>query len=618
MKTKTKDFVSVLSHSLKLTLFIAAFFLSGLLFARMPVTNYDIPTMNSSMIIYNISQPNLYEFSNKILPPAVHFTNIWTGNPYLAMNLYITSAILDGQNLEAGDEIGVFDGDNCVGSVILNAPIQPGQYLSIIASTDDPTTIEVDGFIEGHTITYRLWDSGNSNEVNRVATNYVQGTGIFSSQATAQTELSGITTVIQEVEFTTGWNLFSLYMIPTNQDLLQILDPLVVADALLKTQGEAGNAIEQLTGMGWINEIGNWSSTEGYYLKSASDITLTLTDPPIQLPLNIPLSNGWNIISYPVLIEQDAMEVLDALITADQLVKVQNEAGDAIEKLPDPDGWVNNIGNFKPDEGYYLKTNTETTLILNEPAIAPPAAVIAGTSDKKKGNESMTKANHFNPVYTNNPYLAMNIYVSEASLAEGGSLSKGDEIGIFDGDVCVGSYVLTGPITSILPMKASTDDPTTEVIDGFKVGNKITYRFWLSSGSKELVGYKVAYSAGIGTFSSQGTAVANFAKLGAVDQSVQRVIPDKYALLQNYPNPFNPSTTIKYGIPSDSRVTIKIINAIGQEVTTLINSTQSSGYHEVNFNAGNLASGIYFYRISAVSLDGKSTFVDTKKLILMK
>jgi hypothetical protein len=391
-----------------------------------------------------------------------------------------------------------------------------------------------------------------------------------------------------------------------------------VADALLKTQGEAGNAIEQLTGMGWINEIGNWSSTEGYYLKSSSDITLTLTDPPIQLPLDIPLSNGWNIISYPVQVEQDAMEVLDALITADQLVKVQNEAGDAIEKLPDPEGWVNNIGNFKPDEGYYLKTNTETTLTINETAIAPSSSIIAMTSDNKGNDNLITKTNHFIPVYSNNPYLAMNIYVKGASLSEGGTLGKGDEIGIFDGDVCVGSYVLTGPMTSILPMKASTNDPTTEVKDGFKAGDKITYRFWLSSKSKELAGYDIAYSVGDGTFSSQGTAVADFSKLEAADKSKQSIIPEKYALLQNFPNPFNPSTTIRYGIPSDSRVTIKIINTIGQEVTTLINSTQSSGYHEVNFNAGNLASGIYLYRISAISLDGKSTFVDTKKLILMK
>jgi hypothetical protein len=614
MNTKTKDFFSSLNHSLTLTLFIVTFILSGLLFARTPLTTHNIRVTNTSIFNY-VSQPDPYAFDFKIMPPAVHFANIWTGNPYLAMNVYVTTATLDGQDIKAGDEIGIFDGDNCVGSVMLSGPIQQGQYVSIIASTDDPTTPEVDGFVEGHSITYRLWDSGNSNEVERVTANYVQGTNTFSSQATVQIELNGITTVTQEVEFTTGWNIFSLYMVPGNQDLRQVLDPLVTADALIKTQEESGKAIEELTGMGWINEIGNWSSTEGYYLKSSSDITLTLTDPPLQLPLDIPLSSGWNIISYPVQTEQDAMGVLDALITSDNLIKVQNEAGDAIENLPGT-GWENNIGDFKPGEGYYLKANTATTLTINEPA-APPTAFQDKNSDKSI-SKTTTKTNHFTPVYTNNPYLAMNIYVKGANLTEGGSLGKGDEIGIFDGDVCVGAYSLAGPITSYIPMKASTDDPTTEEIDGFKAGDKIGYRFWLSAKSKEVSGYKVTYSAGDGVFSSQGTAVADFAKLQAEDRSQKVTIPDKYVLLQNYPNPFNPNTTIRYGIPSDSRVTIKVINIVGQEVTTLINSTQSSGYHEINFNAGNLASGIYLYRISAISLDGKTNFVETKKLILMK
>ena len=103
-----------------------------------------------------------------------------------------------------------------------------------------------------------------------------------------------------------------------------------------------------------------------------------------------------------------------------------------------------------------------------------------------------------------------------------------------------------------------------------------------------------------------------------LENKVVKEIPNNFILNQNYPNPFNPSTTIRYGLPFESRVTVKIINILGQEVTTLVNSTQSAGFHEVNFNARNLASGIYFYRISAESLDGKTNFVDTKKLMLMK
>jgi subtilisin family serine protease len=91
-----------------------------------------------------------------------------------------------------------------------------------------------------------------------------------------------------------------------------------------------------------------------------------------------------------------------------------------------------------------------------------------------------------------------------------------------------------------------------------------------------------------------------------------------FYLFQNYPNPFNPSTIIRYSIPAESKVTIKLYNLLGQELKQLVNATESAGYHEITFNAGNLASGIYFYRTIAISTDGKKDFVDTKKLMLMK
>ncbi len=96
------------------------------------------------------------------------------------------------------------------------------------------------------------------------------------------------------------------------------------------------------------------------------------------------------------------------------------------------------------------------------------------------------------------------------------------------------------------------------------------------------------------------------------------LIVKDFKLYQNYPNPFNPSTKISYALPSMSKVVIKIYNLLGQEITTLLNSTESAGYKEIIFNANNLASGIYFYRIVATSADGRNIFAETKKLILMK
>lgn len=97
----------------------------------------------------------------------------------------------------------------------------------------------------------------------------------------------------------------------------------------------------------------------------------------------------------------------------------------------------------------------------------------------------------------------------------------------------------------------------------------------------------------------------------------ESLVPDKYSLSNNYPNPFNPSTTIKFGLPVDANVTMKVFDILGQEVTTLISSTMKAGYHTFNFDASKLMSGMYIYRINAEGIDG-SNFMDVKKMLLVK
>jgi hypothetical protein len=89
-------------------------------------------------------------------------------------------------------------------------------------------------------------------------------------------------------------------------------------------------------------------------------------------------------------------------------------------------------------------------------------------------------------------------------------------------------------------------------------------------------------------------------------------IPTEFALAQNYPNPFNPSTTINYELPASNFVTLKIYDLTGKEVMTLVNENQNAGRYTAIFNGSNLASGMYFYKITA----GEFTFV--RKMVLIK
>jgi len=85
-----------------------------------------------------------------------------------------------------------------------------------------------------------------------------------------------------------------------------------------------------------------------------------------------------------------------------------------------------------------------------------------------------------------------------------------------------------------------------------------------------------------------------------------------FKLFDAYPNPFNPRTTIQYSIPSDGVVKLKVYDVLGNEVATLVDEDKATGSYEIMFDATELSSGIYFYRIQAGS------FVETKKMVLMK
>ena len=89
-------------------------------------------------------------------------------------------------------------------------------------------------------------------------------------------------------------------------------------------------------------------------------------------------------------------------------------------------------------------------------------------------------------------------------------------------------------------------------------------------------------------------------------------LPVKYELYQNYPNPFNPTTVIRFSIQKEAQVNLSVFNILGQKVKELKDEVMKPGYYEYEFNASDIASGVYLYRIKA------GDFAETKKMLLMK
>ena len=156
-----------------------------------------------------------------------------------------------------------------------------------------------------------------------------------------------------------------------------------------------------------------------------------------------------------------------------------------------------------------------------------------------------------------------------------------------------------------------------------------TYTYvYLTQGFNQVLSVTADQSEGEGFTTALYVFLANTPLPSDVDEGCDpecdddQTLPDSWNLGQNYPNPFNPTTTIRYALPQPALVELKVFSMLGQEVATLELSTKTPGEHLTlwdgkDFNGKDVPGGVYFYRLKATSLDGK-TIVQTKKMIMTK
>ncbi|MCF7920381.1 MAG: FG-GAP-like repeat-containing protein, partial [Candidatus Cloacimonetes bacterium] len=466
---------------------------------------------------------------------VTHFTKAYAGNGYNNMSFNIVSAIIDGIDMDFGDEIAFYDAGVCVGTGLLESPIE--QSLQFTASADDPTTGEIDGFIAGNPIIYKLWSALEETEVTNVIPTYYPGYDeIFAENGIAWLDLTGLMKIEQTIELIAGWNMISFNNEPENLNMVNILQALIDEEVLIKLQDETGTSISQAPWGDWINPIGDMGITEGYCIRVGADCSLTIEGMPAELPLDIPLISGWNIISYPCIENQNALNAIQQLIDLEVLVKVQDETGASISQAPWGD-WINPIGDFIPGEGYYVRVNDDALFVIDEigEIIAgnqlPENPILSGHTIPE-----LRDYNHFIPVYEGNGYNNMAFNIVAASI-NGIFLETGDEIAVFDDELCVGALILesdiTGEVSDMVQFTASADDPETVDIDGFIATHTIIYKFWDASTETEISDVAVEYYSGYGDeeFTPMGTAwIENL-------ESIQSIpvleLPDSISFLED-------------------------------------------------------------------------------------
>ena len=145
-----------------------------------------------------------------------------------------------------------------------------------------------------------------------------------------------------------------------------------------------------------------------------------------------------------------------------------------------------------------------------------------------------------------------------------------------------------------------------------------TYYDWVVSSWVQSDGSLYFYDSARNLFVYNGNKVTVkfISSIMAVADKIKS--PNQFFLSQNYPNPFNPSTVISYQLPVNGYVSLKIYNIVGKEISTLVNEEKQPGNYEITFDASKLSSGIYFYTLSVGSFGQVGSFVETKKMILIK
>jgi hypothetical protein len=430
---------------------------------------------------------------------------------------------------ESGEYVEVFESVMGCDSIVV---------LTLTVNHDYQVTEEI-SISEGES--YMGWTESGTYQRNLVAVtgcDSILVTNLFVEPITLQT-----------IELQEGWNIISSYLIPVDEDMESIMESLQSSGKLVKVQDEVNNTLEYRNkNVGWINGIGNYQKTEGYKVQVTTSCLLELKGETVSLPFNIPLSGGWNIISFPGQEAMDAMQVVQSLIDADILVKVQDEAGNSIEYWKNR-GWLNGIGNFEPGEGYIIQVKSGEMLSIDE-NFNKSGYILAKSAE----------TSYFKVDYQGNGFDHMNVNIVDLA---GSGLKPGDEIAAFDNGICVGAVKLTAQHFSLNALSIPASASEEGLNNGYVEGNTVTLKVW-SSEKEEEISIFVKPLEGDMIYNRQASV---FVTLSNLTVSASEFL-DSDITIDVYPNPAIHNVNIRFSEMPELGTTVALFDMAGKQLIT--------------------------------------------------
>jgi hypothetical protein len=280
---------------------------------------------------------------------------------------------------------------------------------------------------------------------------------------------------------------------------------------------------------------------------------------------------------------QDAKVLLQSLIDAGKLKKVMDESGKTIENFGAFGGWKNNIGNFVPGKGY--KVNTTSSCTLTIPKTSTKAAVYV---------PEVLASIHFAKVFSGNGTDHFNINLVDL---ETSGLKAGDEIGIFDGQYCVGAATIGEGQLKLesISIPASANEGTGNKVNGFSSGNTIGFQLYKGNQWYKL---EMETLSGIQSFEKNGSV---FVKVKASTLPIVQVA-DEQDEFRCYPNPFTDELTIYIQNSSGTEVKVEVYNLLGQKIKSLYKGTNAGElilkWNGTNDSGQQIIPGVYLLRMN--------------------
>ncbi|MBT3376878.1 MAG: hypothetical protein HN742_08450 [Lentisphaerae bacterium] len=488
---------------------------------------YNTPVFTNVEGAHDIDYELSLTYGTPTPSSPVHFSPVAdTGVTY---DIVVNSALLDGAGLDVGDEIGVFDGDLCVGAAIYDA----SENVSITTYQGVPAESKA-GFTPGNTVTFTIFDASASLEGTTTAV-FSIGDGTFGYGLFSAVDIEGTIYKTLQIDITANaFNLLSFNLLPRTADAATVFGGL---GSLAIAHDDAGHALIPEYALDSIRDI---DFRKGYHVFCSSAEALAYegtTIDPGSWAITLK-ANQWNSIAFLGSGPQDVTTAFPSEVI-DRIDIIQDAAGHSW--IPST-GTENDIGNLLPGVGYEIAINGDTDV----PFSYQPGQPVGG---RRAGRASSPT-----PAFTSVPPsgLPYTVLISSVSLA-GAPLPVGASIGVFDGDVCVGATVFQGGDHAKL---VAWERYPSLGIAGFAAGNEMQFRISVDlHGQAEVITPDMRPVKGNGTFDHGAYAIV------ALDVAAEHVGP-----VIEMVEVVDPSETVS-GVTNDRLVHLHLATKDGDEAS---------------------------------------------------